>query len=85
MPAAAPRLCHRFLHQGVPKAHGGLSTEVLLDGEIIVRGGRAQLSTEEGRTTPVRISLDLTPADYERWRAGVKEAVLKLTLTAVDD
>lgn len=24
MPAAAARLCHRFLHQGVPKAQGGL-------------------------------------------------------------
>jgi hypothetical protein len=62
-----------------------LSMEVLLDDEIVARGGKAKLSTEEGRTTPVRIVLDLTPADYERWHAGVEEAILKLTVSAVDD
>lgn len=62
-----------------------LSMEVLLDDEIVARGGKAKLSTEEGRTTPVRIALDLNPADYERWRAGVERAVLKLTVSAVDD
>lgn len=61
-----------------------LAVEILLDGEIVARGGEVG-STEEGRSTPVAVSIDLPAADFERWRAGVEKAELKLTLTAVDD
>jgi hypothetical protein len=62
-----------------------LGVELLLDGESVAKGGKARVSTEEGRTTTVRITLDIQASDYERWRAGVEKAILKLTLAAVDD
>lgn len=64
--------------------HSRLGVEILLDGETVARGGEAR-STEEGRSTSVRVSVDLPAADFERWQAGVEEAVLKLTVSAVDD
>lgn len=62
-----------------------LSVEVLLDGETVAKGGKAQTSTEEGRATQVPVVLELSRADYERWRDGVRDAVLRLTLAAVDN
>lgn len=62
-----------------------LAVELLFDGEPIGEGGRAGLSTEEGRTTPARFEIALPPGAYERWRAGLEEASMRLVVASRDD
>ena len=75
-----------FVMVGPPQdKRSHLGVEFLLDGEVVGKGGKGQVSTEEGRLTPVSFSLDLPSSAYGMWKAGGRNAVLRLTLTAVDD